>query len=77
MGNNREEIRCEDVVSMYSSHALRYIAFDKQLATQNKISHSSVFPLENVFFVLQMPIRLKLPFANMEPISSLEQPITA
>lgn len=62
---------------MYSSHALRYTAFDKLLATQDKISHSFVFPLENVFYVLQMPLRLKLPFVNMEPISNLEQPIRA
>lgn len=57
---------------MYSSHALRYAAFDKLLTAQDKISHSFVFPLENVFFVLQMPLRLKLLFANMEPISNLD-----
>jgi len=62
---------------MYSNHALRYIAFDKLLTAWDKISHSSVLPLENVFTVLQVPLRLKVPFANMGPIPSLEQPIRA
>lgn len=65
MGSNRKETCCEGAVSMCSSHVLRCIALDGLLSAQDKISHSSVFPLENIFFELQVPLRLKLPFADL------------
>lgn len=67
MGSNKKEVWCKSTISMCPNHVPGYIAFKKLHTSQDKIGHSSAFPLGNVFFVLEIPFKLKLPFMSRQP----------